>query len=373
MNAKKTVTKLFALAGVEMNGPNPWDIQVKNEKFYKRVLSYGSMGLGESYMDGWWECDQIDEMINKVLSAKIINKIKGFEKFEIILESISFKILNKQSRIGAFQVAEEHYDLGNDLYERMLDPNMVYTCGYWKEVENLQAAQEAKMDLVCRKAGFKPGMKILDIGCGWGSFVKYAAKNYGVKAVGITISKEQINYAREDCKGLDVEIRFEDYRDTNEKFDAIVSIGMFEAVGQKNYRDFMKVVHKNLKDDGIFLLHTIGGTKNKRRPYDPWIEKYIFPNGTLSSQNELTKSIDSLFIIEDWHNFGVYYDKTLMAWHDNFVKNWPDLKDKYDERFFRMWKYYLLCCAGSFRARNIQLWQIALSKNGIKGGYESIR
>lgn len=254
----------------------------------------------------------------------------------------------------------------------MLDKRMVYSCGYWKDANTLDQAQEAKLDLICKKISLRPGMKILDIGCGWGSFAKYAAEKYKVKVVGITISKEQAKFAKEVCKGLPVDIRIQDYRSIHEKFDRIVSVGMFEHVGVKNYRTFMGVVYKCLDKKGLFLLHTIGSDLSQATA-DPWILKYIFPNGMIPSIKQVAKSVEGLFVMEDWHNFGQYYDNTTMAWFKNFDKYWPKLKKAYGERFYRMWKYYLLLGAGDFRARKNQLWQIVFSKEGVKGGYESIR
>jgi cyclopropane-fatty-acyl-phospholipid synthase len=277
-----------------------------------------------------------------------------------------------QSVRKAFEVGEKHYDIGNDLYSRMLDKRMVYTCGYWKEAQNLDQAQEAKLDLVCRKIGLKPGQKVLDIGCGWGSFAKFAAEKYNAKVVGVTISKEQAEFASKLCNGLDVEIRIQDYRSVNEQFDHIVSLGMFEHVGYKNYKTFMRTAHKCLKDGGLFLLHTIGGNESVVST-DPWVHKYIFPNGMLPSIKQIGESIENLFVMEDWHNFGTYYDKTLQAWYENFKAHWNEISDKYNERFYRMWTYYLLMSAGAFRARSTQLWQIVLSKDGVSGGYKSIR
>jgi cyclopropane-fatty-acyl-phospholipid synthase len=282
------------------------------------------------------------------------------------------RIKNHQSKSRAHIVAVEHYDTGNDLFEKMLGTTMAYTCAYWKNANDLDQAQKNKLDLVCKKMKLKPGMKVLDIGCGFGSFMKYAAENYGVSCVGITLSKEQIEFGEEFCKGLPVEFRYMDYRDIDEKFDRVISIGMFEAVGYKNFRVFMESVDKCLKDEGMFLLHTIGGISSQVNG-DPWTEKYIFPNGMLPSIAQIGKSIENIFVMEDWHNFGQYYDLTLMAWFQNFDKSWPDLKEKYGDRFYRMWKYYLLSFAGYFRAREGQLWQIVMTKKGLEGGYESVR
>jgi cyclopropane-fatty-acyl-phospholipid synthase len=368
---KELVIKILGCAGITINGCNTWDIQVYDERFYKRVITEGELGVGESYMDGWWDSDKIDEFIYRILRTKSEEKIQL--KFSILIRLFAQRFINLQSRRRAFIIGERHYDIGNDLFQNMLDSQMNYSCAYWKNANDLNEAQKNKLDLICRKLSLESGMDLLDIGCGWGSFAKYAAEKYDVKVVGITVSKEQVDLGCQLCTGLPVEIKLMDYRDINKKFDRIVSIGMFEHVGYKNYRTFFKVVNKCLKDDGLFLLHTIG-IVNSQTAIDPWTDKYIFPNGQLPSAAQICKAIENLFIIEDWHNFGSDYDKTLMSWYGNFVKNWDKIKNKYSERFFRMWKYFLLSSAGSFRSRNHnQLWQIVLSKNGIKGGYQSVR
>ena len=277
-------------------------------------------------------------------------------------------VLNPQSIKRAFIVGKEHYDMSNELFSLMLDEGMNYSCGYWKNAQDLNQAQINKLDLICQKMHLEPGMSVLEIGCGWGGFAKYAAQNYGVSVHGVTISKEQMQYAEDACQGLDVTFELKDYRKLNTEYDRIVSIGMFEHVGYKNYRRYMQVARRCLKDDGLFLLHTIG-RNNSNRTAEAWINKYIFPNGMTPSVQQIGKAVENLFIIEDWHNFGQDYDTTLMAWYENFQNNWHRLEQTYDERFQRMWQYYLLMCAGSFRARRNQLWQLVLSKKGLKGGY----
>jgi cyclopropane-fatty-acyl-phospholipid synthase len=367
---KDTAEKILAFAGVEINGSNAWDIEVHNEDFYQRVFSQGTLGLGESYMDGWWDCEQLDEFFCRVLSAQLDVYLK--QNWQLISSIMLAKLFNRQSKNRAFQIGEKHYDLGNDLFINMLDSKLAYSCGYWNNADNLDKAQENKLDIICRKLGLKPGMKVLDIGCGWASLLQYAADKYGAEVVGITVSKEQVEYGNNLCKGLPVEIRLQDYRDVNEQFDHIVSVGMIEHVGYKNYRTYMEMVHRCLKDDGLFLLHTIGGNRSVKAT-DPWIDKYIFRNGMLPSIQQLGVAIEGLFVMEDWHNFSADYDKTLMSWYKNFTGNWDKIKANYSDRFYRMWEYYLLSCAGSFRARSNQLWQIVLSKRGVPGGYKSIR
>jgi cyclopropane-fatty-acyl-phospholipid synthase len=369
-SARAFVTELLKKADVEIGGTRPQDIVVHDERLFNRVIRYGTLGLGEAYMDGWWEASALDVFIYKVLISHVDKEVKiNFASVSAIVKAFFF---NQQSRSGATKVAKEHYDLSVELYMSFLDPYNQYTCGYFKNTENLAVAQEQKLDLICKKLQLKKGERVLDIGCGWGGFAKYAAERYGVRVTGITLSKEQLAYATEFTKGLDVELRLQDYREVNEPFDKILSCGMIEHVGPKNYREKMEMVNRCLEDDGLFLLHTIG-YKTSKLTGDPWINKYIFPGGVLPSLAQIGKATEGLFIVEDLHNFGADYDTTLMAWFKNFDAAWPKLKGKYDERFYRMWKYYLLTCAGVFRAREAQLWQIVLSKDGVPGGYKSVR
>ena len=368
---KQIAEEILGLAGVKINGSNPWDIQVLNDEFYRRVITEAELGIGESYMDCWWDAEEVDGLICKILRAQLDQKIR--RKLSILLRLFKAQLFNMQSKRRAFIIGEKHYDLGNDLFQNMLDRRMNYSCAYWKDANNLDNAQENKLELICRKIYLKPGMRVLDIGCGWGAFGKYAAEKFNVEVVGITVSKEQVELGRKLCSGLPVELRLMDYRDVNEQYDRIVSVGMIEHVGYKNYKTFFEIANRCLRDDGLFLLQTIGKIKSNRA-IDLWMDKYIFPNGTLPSVTQLGKAIEKIFIMEDWHSFGADYDKTVMAWYNNFIKNWDKLKNKYSERFFRMWKYFLLSGAGSFRSgRGMQLWQLVLSKNGLPGGYLSVR
>jgi len=364
---KRTVSKLFESVDIEVNGSRSFDIQVHNDLFYSRVLSGGSLALGECYMDGWWDCKALDQFCYKLLRGRIDKQVNVTNP-AFIMHFLKAYFFNAQSKKRAYIVGEEHYDTGNDLFSLMLDQRMNYSCGYWCNADNLDQAQINKLDIVCRKLHLEPGMRVLEIGCGWGGFAKYAAENYGVSVHGITVSKGQMDYAIKSCEGLETTFELKDYRELNTNYDAIVSIGMFEHVGYKNYRNYMEVAQRCLNDGGLFLLHTIGRNTSARFT-DPWTHKYIFPNGMIPSPGQISKSLHGLFVIEDWHNFGQYYDPTLMAWNENFQKNYESLKEKYDERFKRMWEYYLLMCAGTFRSRRNQLWQLVLSKNGVKGGY----
>lgn len=363
------IAELLIQADIHLDGDRPWDIQLHAPGVIDSALSRGNLGLGESYMKGDWDAEHLDELFYRLMRAQLGQRIKPTQ---LMYYSLRSRLLNRQTVKRAWEVGEKHYDLGNDFYAAMLDQRMTYTCGYWKDAKTLDDAQEAKLDLICRKLSLKPGMRVLDIGCGWGSFMAYAAEHYGVECVGLTISKEQAEFGQRLIKkGLPVEFRLQDYRNENERFDRVVSIGMFEHVGHKNYREFMAVANRCLKDDGLFLLHTIG--KNLSNTVtDPWIDKYIFPNGELPTLGQVTDAAEALFVVEDVHNFGADYDRTLMAWHHNFESNWATFKHQYGEHFYRMWRYYLLSCAGAFRAREIQLWQLVMSKQGVVGGYSRI-
>ena len=356
--------ELLAKADIRIDGDRPWDMRILKEGVLERILGEGSLGLGESYMDGEWDAERVDEFVYHLIRAQLDREVRPWN---LILHGLRYRLFNMQSLRRAWMIGQRHYDLGNDLYEAMLDPLMTYSCGYWKTATHLAAAQEAKLELICRKLQLKPGMRLLDIGCGWGSLMAYAAQHYGVECVGVTVSEEQVKWARHQYKGLPVEFRLQDYRTLDEQFDCIASVGMFEHVGHKNYREFMQVAHRCLDDGGLFLLHSIGNN-SRDSGSDPWIDKYIFPNGELPSVGQIGDAADDLFVIEDLHNFGADYDKTLMAWHANFEAAWPKLA-YLGERFRRMWTYYLLSCAGTFRARDIQLWQWVLSKRGVQSGY----
>lgn len=384
--AEKTIKQITKMGGIQINGKNPWDIQVLDNRFYQRTLNDGSIGFGESYMDGYWESDQLDETLARITRAKLPDKIKKNPRMLLFLAKN--KLLNVATIQKSYIVGKVHYDVGNELYELMLDREMNYTCGYWKglgdpltawkDPKNLDKAQIAKMDLVCKKLHLKPGMKVLDTGCGFGNFAKYAAEKYKVRVVGFTISKEQAIKARERCKGLPVEILHQDYRELNikEKFDRIASIGMMEHVTHKNYGTFLHKMDSLLKEDGLMLLHTIGSLESITA-FDPWIEKYIFPNSHLPSIAQISKAAEKKFIIEDLQNFGIYYYPTCMSWFARFDKAWPLLSkkypEKYDQRFYRMWKLYLLGAASGFKCRDMQLFQIVFSKGTKFGIYDSVR
>ncbi len=367
--ARSVLQSLLASSDVQINGPNPWDLQVRDGRFYRRALLRGSLGIGESYMDGQWDCARLDEMFFRVFRAAAEEPLAARRKRLLTVQNV---LMNMQSPRRAFTVGRKHYDIGDDLYSRMLDPLMIYSCGYWRDAHTLEQAQEAKLDLVCRKLRLEPGMRVLDIGCGWGGAAQFAAERYGVNVTGVTVSRNQAATAQERCKHLPVEIILNDYRKLTGKFDRIYSLGMFEHVGLRNYKRYFRHARRLLAPDGLFLLHSIGSNISERSN-DPWIEKYIFPNSLLPSMAQISSALEHRFVVEDWHAFGPYYDRTLMCWHERFINVWPTLRDKYGERFKRMWEYWLLVSAAAFRARRIQLWQVLLSPRGVVGGLPEVR
>lgn len=356
---EKHIYALLDKADVQLNGSRPWDMQIHHADTLARIMQQRSLGLGESYMDGWWDCAALDEFFYRLLKAGADQLAKS-RTAQALQRSASW-LFDHQSLRRAKQVAEQHYDLDNSLFEKMLGTSMAYSCGYWKGASTLDEAQAAKLDLICRKLELKAGMTLLDIGCGWGSLLQHAAQHYGVKGMGVTVSKEQASLAQQRCEGLPVTIVLEDYRQLTGRFERIASVGMFEHVGRRNYDGFIQKCAKLLADDGLLLLHCIGENESSHE-HDPWIEKYIFPNGELPSIKQIAQAAESHFVMEDVQNMGPDYDRTLLAWDANFCAHWDTFKSRYDERFYRMWRYYLNSCAGAFRARNTQLWQWVFSK-----------
>lgn len=365
---RQRLERLLAPADVRIDGEREWDLQMHDPRLPMRLLAQGSLGLGEAYMDGWWDTGSLDGLLYRLLDARIDERVRGIAA---VLDGLRAQLFNLQTRSRSFTVGERHYDLGNDLYAAMLGKRLVYSCGYWRRAGTLDEAQEAKLDLVCRKLGLQPGMRVLDIGCGWGEALKFAAERYGVAGVGVTVSHEQAEFARRLCAGLPIEIRVQDYRELDGKFDRAFSIGMFEHVGVKNYRRYFEVARACLPDDGLFLLHSIGSNVSQHHT-DPWIARYIFPNSMLPSAAQIARAVEGRFVVEDWHGFGPDYDRTLQAWRTNIEAAWQQLPD-YDERFRRMWRFYLAGSMASFRARRIQLWQLVLSPRGLRGGYDAPR
>jgi cyclopropane-fatty-acyl-phospholipid synthase len=368
-SAREVLAQWLASADIQIDGSRPWDLRVRDERLWNRILADGSLGLGEAYMDGWWDAERVDELVARAMRAAIDARLPSIREAWLALKA---RVINLQAPRRAFTVGERHYDVGDDLYARMLDPRMIYSCAYWPRAHDLVAAQEAKLDLVCRKLGLQPGMRVLDIGCGWGGAAEFAAERYGVEVTGVTVSRNQAAAARVRCRHLPVEILFDDYRSLDGRFDRIYSLGMFEHVGPRNYRGFLAKARELLAAGGLFLLHTIGNHVTQRAN-DPWIERYIFPNSHVPSRTQIDSTAEGLWVVEDWHEFGVDYDRTLLAWSENFERGWPEIAAHYGDRFHRMWHYWLMSSAGSFRARHLHLWQIVMSADGVPGGYTEIR
>jgi cyclopropane-fatty-acyl-phospholipid synthase len=363
---------LLERADVRIDGSRPWDITVHDSRVYRRLLGQWTLGVGESYMDGDWDCPQLDQLFDRLMRSDIEHRVAGLARLRLAATLLPYLLVNRQSRSRAFVVGERHYDTGNDLFERMLDSRMVYSCAYWERAGSLEEAQLHKLEMICRKLQLRPGMSLLDIGCGWGGLARHAAEHHGVTVTGITVSREQKALAEERCRGLPVQVLLQDYRDLQGRFDRIVSVGMFEHVGPRNYPAYFETAHRLLQPQGLFLLHSIGLDRRSART-DPWIEKYIFPGGKLPAAREVAEGFEPWFVLEDWHNFGADYDRTLMSWNERFEAAWPELATRYDERFRRMWRYYLLSCAGFFRSRQGQLWQLVLSRRERREVYRSVR
>lgn len=376
MSAKDKLADLLRAADIEIEGGDPWDVHVHDERFYARVLAHGTLGAGESYMDGWWDVAQLDEFFARVHRARLDKRLVTAST---LAQVVLARIGNLQARALARRVARRHYDLSNDLYVAMLGPTMQYTCAYYGARGadlSLDEAQRLKLDLVARKLHLQPGMTVLELGGGFGELARHLARHHGCRVVSYNISHEQVEFARARCDGLPVEFRLKDYREAASDpaaYDRVVSIGLMEHVGPKNYRRFFEIASGRLAPGGLALVHTIGGNVSQATT-DRWIDKYIFPGGVIPSERQIATAKEGLLVLEDWHNFGPDYDRTLLAWDANFRSAWPALRTEpqFDERFYRMWRYYLNSSAGAFRARALNLWQLVLSRGDVQR-YEPVR
>jgi cyclopropane-fatty-acyl-phospholipid synthase len=369
--ARKIVTDTLSRAGIRINGSNPWDVRVNDDRFFSRALR-GSLGFGESYMDGDWDADELDALFRRVMRMKLTRS--PLVIVNRIWSDIRARLTNLQTRSGSRAIAEAHYDLDHRLYKEFLGPYNQYTCCFFNKAKTLQTAEIEKLEMLCNKLGLSAGDKVLDIGCGWGGFAKYAAETRGCSVTGVSISTEQIAYAREYTSGLPVKIIEADYRDLPEMyggqhFDKVLICGMLEHVGYKNYRNIFSIIHHLLKDEGKFLLHTIGNNQTTA-VVDPWIEKYIFRNSMAPAMGQLAEAFEGLLVVQDWENYGLYYAPTLAAWQQNFEKNWETIsaietERPFDERFRRMFNYYFLSCKAAFETENLHLWHVVLTKHGL--------
>jgi len=438
---------VLAKADIQMKGDRDTDMQIYRKRFARRLVKY-SLGfdncvLGESFMAGDWDVENISEFVYKLFRSGIIKYTQVNIGF--VSHLVPMRLFNHQGKKQAMKDIACHYDLGLDLFGNFLDKNMNYTCAYWKNASNLDEAQINKMNLIGRKLKLEKGMKVLDLGCGYGSLANYLAETFDVEVIGVTISQDQVDYAKKHFQSNKVNIMLMDYRDLllkrkkNNKnpddgqpesyvgyFDRVVSVGILEHLGHKNYRNFFKLVNKLMKDDtSIYLLHTIGLNNLWMPPVEPFANEYIFKNGMLPWYTQIISETKNVFFLEDWHNMGHDYYLTLMAWAENFERNWPKIrsllfekerllendkrtkirrqvaKNRIEKRgretiksepgvtteeqmdkevdeelahvFFRMWKFYLLFSAGAFKARRFNLWQVVFTKDGLVGGYQSER
>jgi cyclopropane-fatty-acyl-phospholipid synthase len=365
-------------SGVRLGGDRRWDIRVNRDRLYRRALR-GSLGIGESYVDGDWDCDALDEMFRRVLTSGAREKL--LIRAAHALKALQSRLTNLQTPHRSRAVAEEHYDLDHRMYALFLGPWNQYTCCFFEGTSDLEQAEVAKLEMLCDKLELKRGDRVLDIGCGWGGFAKYAAATRGCEVTGISLSDEQIRYATEYTRGLPVSIRRLDYRDLPDSglppFDRISIVGMIEHVGYKNYGRLFEVAHGMLKPDGLFLLHTIGNCE-RTTVVDPWIEKYIFRNSMAPAMAQLSDAAEGRFVIEDWENYGHHYVPTLQAWHDRFNANWERVRAlktarPFDERFRRMWNYYLMSCKAAFAVEQLHLWQLVMTRrNSGRGVYRRV-
>lgn len=353
-----TLSMLLRQAGIEPNGSSPWDPQIKDDRFYRTVLLKGSVGLGDSYINGWWECADISEFILRIIQSGIHLRVP---RLDVLLRKLRFALLDAQDRVRSKRVAEVHYDEDPRIFEIMLGNTNSYTCGRWHGVSTLDAAQEQKMDLLCRKAGLSEGKIVLDIGSGWGGFLAHAAKRCGVRGIGLTISRTQFEYAQKRYSNLPVEFRLEDYRDFNGTVDAVVSICVIEHVGPQHYREYFEKARASLaREDGFFVVQCIFAC-DRRATMDPWTEKHIFPNGILPTLDRINESTQGVFHLVDQEFFREDYVKTFYAWRENLICHRNEIVEKYGMRYYRKYEYYLSLYVAGFSSGRINVGQFVFS------------
>jgi len=375
MTAPASLRPLLEAADVRIGGDRPWDLQLHDPGVWDEVLRRGSLGLGDAYVRGDWDCQALDELFTRLLLAGADTTAARLTRATTLRLGLLERLLNLQSPRRAREAVRHHYDIHPEVYRAMLDPWRNYSCGYWEHAQTLQEAQEDKLRLIAEKLQLQPGQRLLDIGCGWGGLAAFLADHYDVQVVGITLSTEQLAAARTLWPGRPLRFELCDYRQLaslgEAPFDRVVSVGMYEHVGPRNGPTFFQAVDEALAADGLVLLHTIGDRQRQRAAsHDAWINAHVFPNGRLPAPGELADAFCERFVIEDWHPFGLDYDRTLMAWQANVEQAWPELEASLTARdgeeaaaeFQRFWRYYLLSCAGFFRSRQGQLWQLVLSK-----------
>jgi len=348
----------------------PITLRLLDKKLHYKLLFRPDLYFGEAYSDGTIEIENgtLTEFLNLALMNIGRNELNFFSQLLNKLSG-SYRYLTNFNFIKKSQMnVAHHYDLSDDLYDLFLDPKKQYSCGYFKNLnDSLEDAQNNKINHIIKKLNIKPDQKILDIGSGWGSLAIDIARSAKCEVTGITLSENQYNYSIKKVKEFNLEnqVKFKliDYRQLNEKFDRVVSIGMFEHVGRKFYKKFFKKINKLLKEDGIALIHTIGSVNPPRDPH-PWITKYIFPGGYTPSMSEVTRPIEkSGLIVSDIEVLRMHYSHTLRCWKESFLQNKEKVITLFDERFFRMWEFYLTSCEIAFKWGDQVVYQFQLTKN----------
>jgi len=348
---------------------NPIIIKILDKKLHYKLLFQPDLYFGEGYSDGSIviENGSLSDFLDIALMnlgrnefnlfSKIINKLNGSYRY---LTNFNFI---KKSKMNV----AHHYDLSDSLYNLFLDSKKQYSCGYFEHKnDTLEVAQNNKIQHIIKKLNIKPDQKVLDIGCGWGSLAIDIAKNTGCEVTGITLSENQFNYCIKKTKELNLEnqvaFKLIDYRQLNEKFDRIVSVGMFEHVGRKFYKKFFKEIDRLLNEDGVSLIHTIGSVNPPRDPH-PWITKYIFPGGYTPSLSEVITPIEKAgLIVSDIEVLKLHYAYTLRHWKENTIRNKEKIIELFDVRFFRMWEFYLASCESAFKWGDQVVYQLQLIK-----------
>lgn len=345
-------------------------IFIQDERFFRRAVLGGDVAIGEAWMDGDWSSPDLVSVVRLA-----VRNLPAVENQNRLLHALSRgldrlrHLMRDNSITGSRKNISAHYDLSNDFFRLFLDPSMMYSCAFYEsKTDSLEMAQKQKLDRICRKLRLKPGDHVLEIGTGWGAFALHATVHYGCRVTTTTISREQFNVAEAQFKGSGIELLFEDYRNLKGKYDKIVSIEMFEAVGLKHYDEFFSACDRLLKPDGSMLMQAI--TMNERsfpayRGKADWIQKYIFPGSELASVGEIMKSLARVTSMGMFHfeDIGTHYARTLAAWRDAFREHLDEVRALgFDERFVRMWDYYLAYCEGAFLERHIGDAQIVLTK-----------
>lgn len=368
-NAELAVRKLAEFAGIPDTAFD--HLQVVDKSAWYDIITKQNLGIAESYMHGKVEIDLVP-FFTTLLNGTAIGTRRKETSFVHVIDALnapmqlSARLFNQQTRERSTRVTKQHYDAGNDLYEVMLGPSMSYTCAYWRNANNLDEAQTAKFDLVRRKLELRPGMKVVDLGMGWGTAAAYMHQHGNVDVTGVSLSEEQVKWAQAHLVKPGLRFIFSDYRDHCDDpeyagaYDRVYSIGMLEHVGFHNHWSFFKCIKKLLKPDGLAVVHTIG-EPDPVPVMDPFLDTYIFPGAVIPALSGLTSAFENDFILEDFQNFGHDYSKTLAAWHINAQKFFEKNPGAYSQEFQRMWNYYLKICEVLFDLRINQLWHFVLS------------